>query len=193
MPWEKNFDARETLEKAMQAFWARGYSATSIQDLVDCTGVNRASLYATYGDKRALFLAALRLYDKDFRRARLSALEQQLGPREALERLFQDFIERSQTDKSSRGCFLANAALELAAHDAEIRHVVAESQADIEAFFRRIVTNGRAQGVFRAEIDPAVAARSLLTSVLGFLVLLRSRPDPDLLRSVADDVMARLT
>lgn len=193
MPWEKNFDAGETLEKAMQAFWARGYSATSIQDLVDCTGVNRASLYATYGDKRAMFLAALRLYNKDFRRARLNALEQQLGPREALEKLFQDFIERSQTDKSSRGCFLANTALELAAHDAEIRHVVAESQAEIEAFFRRILTNGRAQGVFRAEINPAVAARSLLTSVLGFLVLLRSRPDPDLLRSVADDVMARLT
>lgn len=193
MPWEKNFDTRETLEKAMQAFWARGYSATSIQDLVDCTGVNRASLYATYGDKRAMFLAALRLYDKDFRRARLSALEQQFGPREALEKLFQDFIERSQTDKSSRGCFLANTALELAAHDAEIRHVVAESQADIEAFFRRILTNGQAQGVFRADIDPAIAARSLLTSVLGFLVLLRSRPDPDLLRSVADDVMARLT
>lgn len=192
MPWEKNFDTQETLEKAMQAFWVRGYAATSIQDLVDCTGVNRASLYATYGDKRAMFLAALRLYDKDVRRARLSALER-LGPRRAIEKLFRDFIERSQTDRICRGCFLTNTALELAAHDAEVRHIVAESQADIEAFFRRVLTKGQAQGQFRPEIDATIAARGLLASVLGFLVLLRSRPDPEVLNSVGQDAVDRLT
>ncbi len=47
MPWEKQFDTDEALAKAMHAFWARGYEATSMQDLVDCMGVNRGSLYAT--------------------------------------------------------------------------------------------------------------------------------------------------
>ena len=59
MPWEKRFDVGETLTRAMHAFWTRGYEATSMQDLVAATGVNRASLYATYGDKRALFTAAV--------------------------------------------------------------------------------------------------------------------------------------
>lgn len=191
MPWEKSFDERATLEKAMQAFWVRGYAATSVQDLVDCTGVNRASLYATYGDKRALFLAALRLYDTDVRRARLAALER-LGPRQALEKLFQDFIERSRSDRACRGCFLTNTALELAAHDAEVRHIVAESQADIEAFLRRVVTKGQEDGAFRTDLEPALTARGLLASVLGFLVLLRSRPDPDILTSVAGEAVGRL-
>ena len=49
MPWEKQFDHDEALSKAMGAFWAHGYEATSMQDLVDCMGVNRGSLYATFG------------------------------------------------------------------------------------------------------------------------------------------------
>ncbi|MGD9921955.1 MAG: TetR/AcrR family transcriptional regulator, partial [Pseudorhodoplanes sp.] len=67
MPWEKQFDTDEVLEKAMRAFWDRGYEATSLQDLVDHTGINRGSLYATFGDKHALFIAALRRYDESRR------------------------------------------------------------------------------------------------------------------------------
>ena len=47
MPWEKQFDEKAVLDKAMQAFWSRGYEATSMQNLVECTGINRGSLYAT--------------------------------------------------------------------------------------------------------------------------------------------------
>ena len=75
MPWKKQFDADSVLDKAMQAFWARGYDATSMQDLVDCTGINRGSLYATYGDKHTLFVAALRMYDEKIRRQLLSDFE----------------------------------------------------------------------------------------------------------------------
>ena len=52
MPWKKQFDIDEVLGKAMAALWHRGYAATSMQNLVECTGVNCASLYATYGSKR---------------------------------------------------------------------------------------------------------------------------------------------
>ena len=63
MPWEKQFDPDTALDKAMQAFWAHGYDATSIQDLVDCMGINRGSMYATFGDKRSLFIQALNRYN----------------------------------------------------------------------------------------------------------------------------------
>ena len=58
----KCFNRDEALEKAMQAFWAKGYEATSVQDLVDCMGINRGSLYDTFGDKHQLFLEALDQY-----------------------------------------------------------------------------------------------------------------------------------
>ena len=52
MPWVRQFDESEVLEKAMRAFWAHGFEATSLRDLVDCTGLNRGSIYAAFGDKR---------------------------------------------------------------------------------------------------------------------------------------------
>ena len=58
----RSFDPDKVLDRAMHAFLARGFEATSIEDLVVCTGINRASLYGAFGDKRDLFLKALQLY-----------------------------------------------------------------------------------------------------------------------------------
>jgi TetR/AcrR family transcriptional repressor of nem operon len=64
MPRVKLFDENEVLNKAMNLFWKQGYSATSIQDLVSHLGINRASLYDTYGDKEKLFFRAFEFYRK---------------------------------------------------------------------------------------------------------------------------------
>jgi TetR/AcrR family transcriptional repressor of nem operon len=191
MPLEKQFDKEATLDLALQAFWARGYEATSIQDLVDCTGVNRASLYATYGDKRALFLAALEKYD-DNRRRMLASFAARHAPREAIRKLFDEFTEDIGTDGGNKGCFMTNTALELAAHDAEIRKVVGVAQADLEAFFERMVAAGKRTGEIGSEIDATTASRSLLALLIGVVVLVRSRPEPALLESIVDDALRRL-
>lgn len=192
MPWEKNFDVEQTLEKAMHAFWSRGYEATSIRDLVGCMGVNRASLYGTYGDKRELFLAALRLYDETVRKARLAALEASHSPREAIRQLFQGFVGLSARGDARRGCFLTNSALEVAPHDPEVARIVADAQSDLEAFFRRTVERGQASGEIASREDPAELARGLLAALLGLLVLARSRPEPALLQSITDQALKRL-
>jgi TetR/AcrR family transcriptional repressor of nem operon len=192
MPWDKQFDVDETLTRAMEAFWARGYEATSMQDLVQCTGVNRASLYATYGDKRALFLAALHQYDQKVRKAMLAQLEHRYPPREAIRRLFLAFAEQPAVDGVRRGCLLSNTALELAAHDEEVRAVVAAGQQDMEGFFRRMIERGQADGSIPAGIEPDSAAKGLLAALLGLVVLVRSRPDPALLAAVARQAMRQI-
>ena len=58
MARQREFDREEVLDRALEAFWARGYEATSIQELVDCMGLQRGSLYNTFGDKHGLFVAA---------------------------------------------------------------------------------------------------------------------------------------
>jgi TetR/AcrR family transcriptional repressor of nem operon len=191
MPWDKKFNVEAVLDKAMHAFWSRGYAATSMQDLVDCTGVNRASLYATYGDKRALFLAALEHYDTQYCRRQLDELRKISSPRDAITRLFEMFIEtRVAVDTS--GCFMTNTALELAAHDGEIGAVVAKTQKTFERFFKNRIEAGKAAGEIPARVPTEATARTLLSTLLGLAVLARSRPDRALLTSVANDALSRL-
>ena len=191
MPWEKQFDKQAALSRALDVFWAHGYEATSMQDLVDCTGVNRGSLYATYGDKRALFLAALQAYDVA-RRRMLSELEARYNARNAIRQVFQAFTNEVSEHGENRGCFLTNTALELAAHDAEIRTIVATAQEDVEEFFARLIRKGKACRDIPEHVKVAETARGLLASLLGFLVLIRSRPERTLLRTIVDDALKRL-
>jgi len=192
MPWSKQFDVDQTLDKAMRLFWARGFEATSMQDLVQGMGINRASIYGTYGDKRELFIAALNRYDTNYRKAQLAALEREHSPKAAIGTLFRGWIDRVMSDCESNGCFLTNTALELAAHDEDIRTIVSESQRDIERFFRRLIRKGQQAGEFSTRLSAPKMAQSLLAALIGLLVLSRSRPDRNLLKSVADGAMATL-
>ncbi|HBK92132.1 MAG TPA: TetR family transcriptional regulator [Parvularcula sp.] len=192
MSAERKFDRDEVLDRAMQAFWARGYQATSIQDIVDITGVNRASLYQTYGDKRELFLACLKLYDRTRRRQVLENLEENHPPVEAIRSLFAGFVAAATRRGGIKGCFLTNIALELAPYDPAVRRFVARSQKEIESFFERMVRKGKEQGVIPDRVRSEDAARGLLAALLGLIVLTRSQPDLQLLTGVVDDAMNRL-
>jgi TetR/AcrR family transcriptional repressor of nem operon len=79
----KQFDQSEVLDRAVMLFWRRGYEATSIGDLVEAIGINRGSLYATFGDKRRFFLASLQRYIQTIGAALFAELEGN-DPRRAL-------------------------------------------------------------------------------------------------------------
>jgi TetR/AcrR family transcriptional repressor of nem operon len=192
MPWEKAFDVDQVLNKAMDAFWARGYEATSMQDLVASTGVNRASLYATYGDKHTLFLKALRMYDQRQRHAQLTHLEAGPSPKAAIRQLFEAFANSVVEDGVNKGCFMTNTALELAARDREARQVVAAAQEQLEQFFGRMVKAGQRLGEISPDLHPGTTASGLLATLLGLLVLVRSRPHRKILDAVVKDAMERL-
>lgn len=197
MPWEKQFNTEEVLHNAMQAFWVRGYEATSMQRLVGCTGINRASIYAQFKDKRQLFLASLNHYRDRVLGERLSRLERQKPAKSAVQVLFEEFAQGAFEGETNRGCLVANTALELAAHDAQAREIVLGALGDLEGFFQRMVQEcafevNEAIGVTATETD-SNRAKALLASLLGMLVLLRSRPEQRLLQAVIDDACKRLT
>ena len=190
MPWEKQFDTDEALAKAMNAFWARGYDATSVQDLVRCMGINRGSLYATFGDKRSLFIAALRRYDATHREAWVAALGGLASPRAAIMAAFDGVVSAVLEAGSRDGCLLVNTALELSPHDREIAAIVAHGLAEMERFFHGMIEAGQAAGEIPARIDPTDTARALLSLFIGLRVLSRSRPEEALLRSVVSQAEA---
>jgi TetR/AcrR family transcriptional repressor of nem operon len=192
MPAYKQFDVEDILEKAMGAFWHRGYAATSVQDLVEATGVNRASLYATYGDKHSLFLAALQLYATSIHFRRLAEFESCYPPLEAIRHSLLSFTPRPDDAASYQGCFLTNTALELSAHDPLAAEVVARAQQQTQAFFERLLRKAKRDGSLAPHVKPAEAAESLLAALIGVSVLSRSRPDPALVRRIATSALRQL-
>ena len=193
MPWEKRFNIEETLTRAMQTFWSHGYEATSMQDLVNATGVNRASLYATYGDKRELFLTALKKYDREIRRRMLTELSNETNTSQAIASVFDKFIDQTRAVQENWGCFLVNTALELAPHDSDIAGMVNTAQDEIEAFFLAMIRKGQEAGEFNSEADAEQLAHQVLASLLGMLVMIRSRPNESYLRAVRDGALKLLT
>jgi TetR/AcrR family transcriptional repressor of nem operon len=185
MPWQKQFDEGVVLDRAMQAFWARGFEATSIQDLVDCMGLNRGSIYAAFGGKRALFLRTLERYETHHRRAWFDALRRRHTPRTAILSVFEGAISAAFSDHSRSGCFLVNTAIELSPHDEEIARVVAKGLAETEAYFRDLVREGQRLGEIPPRVEPDETARTLLGLLIGLRVLARSRPERPLLEALA--------
>ena len=103
----------------MSAFWRHGYEATSMEDLMDCMGIGRASIYNAFGNKRALFLAALQHYVSNA--GALQGVRIPDSPKQAIVSAFEFLIERAMTGESCDGCLVVNTALELAPHDEENR------------------------------------------------------------------------
>ena len=115
----REFDAGEALAKIMAVFWAQGFEGTSMSDLVAATGLKKGSLYAAFGDKRAMYLKALAVYD---RTAIDGAVDTLTGTAAAAQRIagfLQLAIDAVAVRKDRRGCFLCNASVDQAVLDSD--------------------------------------------------------------------------
>lgn len=184
MPLEKQYDRFEVLERATRAFWKHGYEATSINDLVEQTGLNRGSLYAAFDGKRGLFVECLAHYDARHRRDFLRSVLGDLGPRDAILAVF---AAASRNDTAHpAGCLMVNSALEVSPHDPEIREIVNQSLAQVEAFFRENIVAAQSDGSASQDLEAPTAARVLLGLFLGLRVLMRSQLDEAAVSAVID-------
>lgn len=175
MPRTKAFDPDEALDRAMQLFWRQGYEATSVQELVDHMGINRFSLYDTFGCKHELFLAALDRYRDQVVTLGLRVLE---GPRsglEAIRRYFAGALDSVSARGGWRGCLMTNTAVEVAPHD---RPTAARVRAHLErqerAFYRQL-ERAREAGELSSGDDLQDLARYLTGAAQGLGVLAKAR------------------
>lgn len=192
MPWEKQFDVDEALTGAMRVFWSQGYTATSTQDLLDEMGINRGSLYDTFGSKRELFLRALDHYEKTYQSKKIAEAAQGRKPRETIHALFSGLAAEALTREGRSGCLLVNTALELAPHDAEIAEIVRTAIRGIEDFFIGTIEQGQGSCDIPDHVDATDAARALLALLIGLRVLARSLPDKAVLDSIVAQAAALL-
>lgn len=184
MPWEKSFDIDDAVDRAMRVFWAKGYEATSIGDLVDGMGINKGSLYNAFGSKKDLFTRVLLKYDRDNQQKTIAHLESLDDPIVAVTTLFDALIEESVTDGERKGCFLVNTALELPSHDDDIRNMVVSAFGDMEAFLRRQILLGHKRGTIAKRVKANETAKSILSLIVGLRVLARGVFDVAGLRAI---------
>ena len=185
MPRAKRIDIDSVLTETMLRFWHYGYAATSIADIVSVTGIPRQSIYNLFGSKRRLFLRALAHYDRNFIGAARTKLCSHDSPRAAVLELFDNSVATATRDDRHSGCFVVNAAMEMAPHDFEVAAFVVGVFSAEEGFFRDSITKGQALGEISVEVSPHQAAQSLLGLSIGVRVLARSRPEEHLLRTLA--------
>jgi len=184
MPWEKQFDIDEALERAKDTFWARGYEATSMDVLLKRMGINRGSFYDTFGSKRDVLIEALQRYDARNRAALLRAVAEGKSPRAAIAAIFRSMIDGSRGPQGRHGCFLVNSALEIAPKDKTVARIVRRGFADVEEFFAELVRRGQQAGEIRKRPSARQISRTLLNQLVGLMVLVRGRAPRATLDSV---------
>jgi len=192
MPWDKQYDETDVLERAMMVFWTKGYEATSVSDLVAATGIHRGSIYAAFVDKHGLFLRVLEHYDRHHRIDFLAKIESEHDPKSAILEVFEDAKRSALAGNAPSGCLLINAALERAEYDPAVAEMVHNSLTGIEQFFRRKTEEARARAQVRPSLDPTQTGAILLTMFLGLRVVSRSCPDAHIVTAIANQVRAQL-
>lgn len=125
----RSFDRDEALERAIAVFWEHGYDATSIALLTGALGIGAPSLYAAFGDKRALFLEVLGRYLRTYGAFTERALAEEPSARDAVERLLREAAAAYTSPERPRGCLLITAATNCSPQSADIAAQLRELRA----------------------------------------------------------------
>ncbi|GGJ00835.1 TetR family transcriptional regulator [Shewanella hanedai] len=163
-----NFDREEKLVLAMELFWQQGYEATSIADLVAYLGINRFSLYNTYGDKLSLYRESLRYYLEQYSQPKLKPLAAN-GGLDGLLSYIERFVVIQKEQKY--GCFLQNAILEKIISDEVVKQQCERLFEGMLAAFNSSIEYAKASGELRADVDPIQVSRFLLMQMQGIRIL----------------------
>lgn len=183
----REFDEDQVLDTAMNLFWAQGYEAVSLEDLLGAMGIARGSFYKAFGSKRDVYLAALERYDRTVVEVAIAMLRDPMGGDGSarLRRFLLSAIEPLESDGDRRGCFLCNAAVDRVLLDPEAGERVTATMRRIEHAIAAAL-NDADEASTRDKISDAESARHLLTVYMGLRVLARAGYSADELRRTAE-------
>lgn len=180
----KQFDPDVALIKAMEVFWAHGYEAASLSELLKQMGIGKKSLYDTFGNKRSLFLKALAHYAQMTLteiRDRLAAAGSPLGNLKQLLQTWEDM----HSQPGSCGCMLGTNIADFNTDDAEIAKVMQGYLQQLEDVFTATLSRAQRSGELSPRANPREMARLLLCMTQGMALLGRVVEDDQPLKGVA--------
>lgn len=187
----KRFDPEVALDRAVDEFWRGGFEGTSAQALVNAMGINRGSLYDTFGSKPELYRRALGRYQA---RA-FTELERALERDDVLPAM-RDVLRAQAAqladDPARRGCFFTNACTEMTSRDPAVGDLVREALDDTHDLLRRAIDRARRRGEIASDQDPSALADFLLAAMHGIRVVGKAGHDRRRLEQTIDIALSAL-
>lgn len=168
MPKVETFDKNLVIKQATEVFHDKGYNATSMQDLVDATGLNRSSIYNSFENKHNLFLECLNSYQEFYREQLNDKLLKASNALEAIDNLFELYLNDIIKEKNSKGCLIVNCKSEMANHDKPITQFLVNNQNLMIDILEDIVNRGQYELLINKKMTAKAYALYLYSSIQGF-------------------------
>ncbi|CAL9427590.1 HTH-type transcriptional repressor ComR [Streptomyces sp. enrichment culture] len=184
----RSFDRATALEKALMAFWERGYEATSVSDLTGAMDIGAPSLYAAFGDKRSLFEEAVQVYGERYGSFGDRALAEEPTARAAVERMLREAAAEYTAPGRPHGCMVIHAAANCSTPEVE-ESLRRRRNANIAAFESRIRADVDA-GRLPPDTDAAALARHVGAMIQGMSQQARDGATREELEALAEIAMA---
>ncbi len=191
----REFDENEALAAIMDVFWTKGFAGASMRDLVGATGLKKGSLYAAFGDKRAMYHKALAFYDRTRIDSMVQGLKSGGPPITRIDRFLRSAIDGAAGQGDARGCFICNASIDQAPIDPSAGQLVQESLGRLEAALSGAVSEiwADAMGVPASDTNASRKARHLISVYFGLRVLAKAGAAPDVLGDAKRAALQTLT
>ena len=186
------FDRQQALEQAMELFWQQGYRATSVNDLVNLTGMQPGSLYAAFKSKKHLFMMVLQSYAEAWLGGAQQIFEDHHYSIEGIRQLFDSTVELVLSDEQHKGCLMVNTMQEMVNSDDDVRQFVTKAFADYEALFLKVLENAKAKGELRSQRNVQSLAAYLMSSICGIASMCPSCPDREKLTGIVYTTLSAL-
>lgn len=183
----REFDIDVALDQALNAFWLKGYAATSMTDLLAAMGLSKSSFYECFGSKRAVLLAALNRYSaRELAETRCHfSADAPAAP--LLAAWLNHAIDPAAHRPGERcGCLIVNIAVELAPHDPEIEEGVRRHIDAVAALLAEAVARAQLEGAIAPARNPAQTADTLLNLIAGLQVLAKGGMETARLAAIID-------
>ena len=181
----REFDRETALKKALEVFWEDGYEPASVSRLCRAMGINPPSLYATFGNKKRLFLEALRHYEDAYWRDPERILNEDPDIRSALARYFDKAAEIILAPDNPCGCMLVTATVNIASSETEIIDCVLKMREETKNMFLNRLRRAQEADQIPADTDISVIARALNALLEGLSLQARSGLSQSELKRVA--------
>ncbi len=186
----RTFDPTAALSQAVALFSSKGYSETSMEDIVKATGVSRYGLYGTFGNKRELFEQALERYAEGMGKQSFLRLLEPGASLEHIRTIFRERVEDMCCHEEIKGCLFVHTAMELAPQDEELRAVLKRFMKRMSKAFAVGLASAKELGEVRADLDAAAAAEMLTNMMFGLAVLGRTGFEQETLDGIVDNTLA---